>query len=328
MEVRNRMRVFISYAWEKENDDDNRIKSFVQWLAVYLKKWNIDVLLDIFENQPGSKLDKYMRDGINNSNFVICICTETYIKKMNDSETGVYNEIMLLKEKAESPFIIPIIEKGKFINLPSFFKGKFVSELVFSPAFSKENKEKMFELINTLRDEKLSIRDISVEDRIENYYMEVDTLKLRAKIEQLMSFDIQIENIITFKYLQNDGDFTIGLSPMKFVTHWSTAGSESIYSYNKVQKMFHINNFKEFSIVKKPSDIPRDSSTCVDWATTLKIGDGIVWINHDNHIAIGKILNINLDNDNEYQSEVTLEYRILNPVELSDDFIQDVDVDK
>lgn len=328
MEVRNIMRVFISYAWEKENDDDNRIKSFVQWLAVYLKKWNIDVLLDIFENQPGSKLDKYMRDGINNSNFVICICTETYIKKMNDSETGVHNEIMLLKEKAESPFIIPIIEKGKFINLPSFFKGKFVSELVFSPAFSKENKEKMFELINTLRDEKLSIKGITVEDRIENYYMDVDTLKLRAKIEQLMSFDIQTENIITFKYLLNGGDFTVGLSPMKFVTHWSTAGSESIYSYNKVQKMFHINNFKEFSIVKKPSDIPRDSSTCVNWATTLKIGDGIVWINHDNHIAIGKILNINLDYENDYQSEVTLAYRILNPVELSDDFIQDVDVDK
>ena len=123
MEVKNRMRVFISYAWEKENDDDNRIKSFVQWLAVYLKKWNIDVLLDIFENQPGSKLDKYMRDGINNSNFVICICTETYIKKMNDSETGVYNEIMLLKEKAESPFIIPIIEKESLLTYQAFLKG-------------------------------------------------------------------------------------------------------------------------------------------------------------------------------------------------------------
>ena len=53
-----------------------------------------------------------------------------------------------------------------------------------------------------------------------------------------------------------------------------------------------------------------------------------MWINHDNHIAIGKILNINLDYENDYQSEVTLAYRILNPVELSDDFIQDVDVDK
>lgn len=65
-------KVFISYAWEEQKEDDDKIKLFTQWLAVYLKKWGFDVLLDLFENHPGSKLDKFMSEGINSSKFVIC----------------------------------------------------------------------------------------------------------------------------------------------------------------------------------------------------------------------------------------------------------------
>lgn len=321
-------KVFISYAWEKQSIDDNKIKSFAQWLAVYLKKWNIDVLLDLYENHPGSKLDEFMSKGINSSNFVICICTETYIDKMKDSKTGVYNEITLLKQMSDSPFVIPIIEKGKFNNLPDFFEGKFVSELVFSSPYSQENKKSMFELISTLRDESLSISSVNIEARIDDYYRNVETFKFQGKVEKLMSFETQIENKITFQYLLNGGDFTIGIPPMNFITHWSTAGFESIYSYNKVQEMFYIHDFKEFDIVKSPSDIPIDRSTSITWSTPLKLGDGIMWINHGNYVAIGKISNINFDSENEYQSDVTLEYKILNPIELSDDFIQGANINK
>lgn len=64
--------VFISYAWEAENDSDKKIKAFTEWLAVYLKKFDFDVLLDTFENHPGTKLDEYMTNGINSSRFVLC----------------------------------------------------------------------------------------------------------------------------------------------------------------------------------------------------------------------------------------------------------------
>lgn len=33
---------------------------FTQWLAVYLKKWDFEVLLDVYENHPGTKLDSFM----------------------------------------------------------------------------------------------------------------------------------------------------------------------------------------------------------------------------------------------------------------------------
>lgn len=117
---------FISYAWEEHADSDKKVKEFAQWLAIYLKKWGFNVFLDVFNNFPGSKLDKYMKTGIDESHFVICICTETYLKKISNPSTGVYIEINLLKEKADSPFIIPIIEKGGFKNLPSFFLGNLL----------------------------------------------------------------------------------------------------------------------------------------------------------------------------------------------------------
>lgn len=325
-EFRLKTKVFISYAWEKRDLDDDKIKSFVQWLAIYLKKWNIDVQLDLYENHPGSNLDQFMSKGINSSNFVICVCTETYIDKMKDSKTGVYNEITLLKKLANSTFIIPIVERGKVNILPDFFKGKFVSEFLISRPYSQENKKNMFELISTLRDENLSIDDINVEARIDDYYKNVETFKLQGKVEKIMNFEAQAENRVTFQYLLNGGDFTIGIPPMSFITHWSTAGPNSIYSCNKVQEMFYLHDFKEFDKIKTPSDIPIDRTISIDWTTSLKLGDGVMWINHGNYVAIGKITNINLDSENEYQSDVTLEYKILNPIELSDDFIRDVNI--
>ncbi|MDT2477443.1 toll/interleukin-1 receptor domain-containing protein [Enterococcus avium] len=321
-------RIFISYAWEKEKTADRKIKSFTQWLAIYLKKWGFEVLLDVYENHPGTKLNEFMVNGINSSRFVICICTETYINKIKDPKTGVFNEVTLLKEKSNSPFIIPIIEKGKFENLPDFFEGKFVSELLLDTPYSQENQNPIFELITTLRDELLSIKNVDTESRIDSYYNDVEKFKFFSDAVNLMSFEGQAEQTVTFQYLINGGDFKIGIPPMEFVTHWSTAGSESIHSYNKVQKMLRIHNFKEFESINMPSDIKEEWLIPIKWSTTLKVGDGVVWINNKNYVAVGKILDINLNSNDEYRSTVTLGYKVLNPIEVSDDFIEHTELEE
>ena len=319
-------KVFISYAWEDGEEKDQKVKSFTQWLAVYLKKWGFEVLLDVYENHPGTKLDALMSEGISTSRFVLCICTETYLKKMQKIGTGVYNEFMLLKENSDSKFIIPIIEKGKYIHLPSFFKGKFVSALNFVDPYSQENRNKIFELISTLRDETLSIDSVEPQTRIENYYNDVETFKLLADTINLMNFECQPEGIVTFQYLLNDGDFQIGLAPMDFTTHWSTRGENSIYSYNKVQKTFRIYNFTAFDLIRSTSDIPVDALVPFKWSTTLEVGDGIVWVNKNNFTAIGKVQNVYVSSEDELESKVTLQYRILNPIDITDDFITNKEV--
>ena len=319
-------KVFISYAWEDAEEKDLKVKRFTQWLAVYLKKWNFEVLLDVYENHPGTKLDAFMSEGVSTSRFVLCICTETYLKKMKKIGTGVYNEFTLLKKNSDSKFIIPIIEKGKFINLPSFFEGKFVSSLNFIEPYSQENRDKIFELISTLRDETLSVDSVEPKTRIENYYNDIEKFKLLADTINLMNFECQSEGVVTFQYLLNGGDFEIGLAPMDFTTHWSTSGGNSIHSYNKVQKTFRIHNFTAFDVISKPADIPANVLVPFPWSTTLEIGDGIVWVNKNNFIAIGKILNVSVNSEDQLESKVTLQYRILNPIDVTDDFIMDKEV--
>lgn len=315
-------KIFISYAWENNKKDDEIIKSFVQWLAIYLRKWDFIVYLDQFENRPGTDLDNFMKQGINSSRIVLCICTETYLNKMEIPGTGVYNEVVLLKEKSTSPFIIPIIQNEEFQNLPDFFKGKFVSQLDMKTPYSKSNQSPIFELITTLRDENLSIENINAESRIENYYNDVEKIKFFSDTINLMSFEGQIEKKITFRYLMNGKEFKLGIPPMQFITRWSTAGLNSIHSYNCVQNMFRIHNFINFENVTKPSDIKQEDLVPINWAVNLKIGDGIIWINNDNFMAIGKILDVYIDPEDEFNNTVSLHYRILNPVDLTDEFIE------
>lgn len=319
-------KVFISYAWEEDNENDRKVKSFTQWLAVYLKKWKFDVLLDVYENHPGTRLDKFMSEGINSSYFVLCICTKTYVEKIQNTNTGVYNEISLLKEMSDSPFIIPVIEKGMFANLPSFFEGKFVSELNFETPNSQDNKNRIVQLLCTLRDETVSANDIKSETSIDRYFNNVEKIKFQTTVSKLMNFQCQSEGKITFQYLLNEGNFKLGIPPMEFLTHWSTCGSDSIYSYKKVQNMYRIHNFKTFDEVTKPGDIDLSNLIDVEWGTSLKIGDGILWINNNNFTATRRMLNVENCEEDEYQNKVTLQFKILNPIELSDDFIQDLDI--
>lgn len=312
--------IFISYAWEKDEKNDEKIKSFTQWLAVYLRKWNFKVSLDVFENHPGTNLDEFMEKGINNSRFVLCICTETYINKMDHPETGVSNEINLLNKRAKSPFVIPIIDKDKKISLPNIFKGKYYCDLLFGEPYSQKNQQSIFELISTLRDESLSLKTVNPENRIDNYYNDVKQFKIFSDAVTMMNFESQIEDTITFQYLLNDGAFKIGLGTMEFITNWSNGGEDGVYSYKKTQRMLRIHNFTKFKAVKKPVDIKKEWLLPVNWAVYLKVGDGILWINDKNFLAVGKILAINLNKEDEYKSTLTLAYKVLNPVEISDDF--------
>lgn len=317
--------IFISYAWEQDEPLDKKVKNFSQWLAIYLQSWGFRVHLDVLENRPGTKLDEFMKNGIDSSHFVICICTQTYLKKISDSATGVYNEIELIKKQAKSPFIIAIIDIESFTDLPDFFKGKYISQLKFDTPFSQENKKELFELISTIRDE--LFLNIKVEtkpdaqDRIESYYNSVEKIKFFNDSANLMKFKPQSEGEITFQYLLNGGDFKLGISPMEFITHWTSAGSDTIYSYKKVNKMMRIHNFENFDRINKPADIDFDKVVDINWAASLREGDGIVWINEKNYLAIGKIIQIYLDSEDEYKSMVTLAYKILNPIDLTDDFI-------
>jgi hypothetical protein len=311
-------KLFISYAWESDQGKDKKIKHFVHWLGTYLQKWNFDVQLDKFENHPGTNLQKFMQQGIDTSKIVLCVCTETYLEKINQEGTGVNTEIVRLKAKGKGNFIIPLVDMEKFPQLPPLFADQFVSELNFANPASPLNQEGLFELISTLSDQLLDHSKVAVKARIDGYYNDVEKFKIYADVVRTMSFDEELSGKVTFEYLRNNGTFEIGFAQEAFVTGWSTAGSETIYSYRKDAELFEIQDFDEFESIESPADINHANLSPITWSVAVKKGDGLVWINKFSRMAIGRILDIHIDPDNELKSTVTLQYKALHLINVHD----------
>lgn len=310
----NNLNVFISYSWESDD-----IKKFVRWFATFLEKYDINSKLDVFEVFPGSDLQEYMKAGLNNSNYVICICTESYKEKMTNSNTGVGTEIRLLESMDNKPFIIPLIQKGEFGALPDFFKSKFISEVdMFNPQ-SSENKGPLFELISLfLKRESIGVEK-PIETPLSRYAADASLLKIQATISNHQQFNYETDGVVKFHHAYNGHSFDIGRGGMSFETRWSTCGEGSIYSYNKeisFERIPKINSIAEINNISQLLHIERFS---IRWGGQFHIGDGLLWINENDIAAIGLIKDIH-KSDDPLKSYVEFEYKILNPIENESPF--------
>jgi hypothetical protein len=103
---------FLSYAWE----GDPHAK-WVRDLATRLQeKSGVRVVLDQWHLVPGSNDARFMEQGIENSDFVIVVCTPAYAQKANSREGGVGYESMVITgaffPKIESRKFIPVLRSG------------------------------------------------------------------------------------------------------------------------------------------------------------------------------------------------------------------------
>jgi hypothetical protein len=103
-------KVFISYS-----HDSAEHKKWVGELASILVKKGIDVILDQWDLGFGDDVPKFMEKGVSDSDRVLMVCTETYVKKADEGKGGVGYEAMivtgeLVKNLGTSKFI-PIENK-------------------------------------------------------------------------------------------------------------------------------------------------------------------------------------------------------------------------
>ncbi|AHI05766.1 sefir domain protein [Bdellovibrio bacteriovorus W] len=111
---------FISYSW----DSDPHVE-WVNSLAHILRGNSIKSLTDQICVGPGASLNNFMRFGVDNSSWKICVISDGYVSKMNDLKTGVGKEIEMLERHMESEYIIPILKNNSGKGVPDFFEGKF-----------------------------------------------------------------------------------------------------------------------------------------------------------------------------------------------------------
>ena len=84
-------KVFISYAWEKDNDVfTNRVRDF----ALHLHEQgnqdgSLQVSFDLWNLVPGDALTPFMEKTIDETDYVLILCTPKYCRKSDGREGGV-----------------------------------------------------------------------------------------------------------------------------------------------------------------------------------------------------------------------------------------------
>ena len=113
--------VFISYSQTQDQTGEHR--SWVMDLGMKLALLGINVESD--NNVDGHESFGQFMQKVCNEKFVICVCSDSYVKKANDpnNRTGVIWEIEKMSSRGrykQSPasFIIPIIKDGSLESFP------------------------------------------------------------------------------------------------------------------------------------------------------------------------------------------------------------------
>lgn len=143
-----RPRVFISYAWEDEENNN-----WIQEFAHTLMNKGINVYIDRKDLNYGDSISKFIDNNIEKADYILVICTKKYKEKSELRIGGVgyevnifANHVMNGKNKKK---IIPILREGsQETSIPLFLSGKYYID------FSSQEKysENLNKLVDFLRD--------------------------------------------------------------------------------------------------------------------------------------------------------------------------------
>ncbi len=122
-------RVFISYSW-----DSPEHQAWVAQLAITLRNHGVDVILDQWHVRPGQDLGLFMAQSVRDSDRVLLICTENYVRKARERAGGVGYEQMLLtpqimREVSTTKFVPVVRQASQPRVLPDEMAGRLYVDL-------------------------------------------------------------------------------------------------------------------------------------------------------------------------------------------------------
>ena len=134
-------KVFISYS-----HDSSEHRRWVSELGAKLRHNGVDAILDQWDLGPGDDVTQFMERGIIDSDRVLVICTEQYVKKANVGEGGVGYERMivnaqLIQDLGTDKFIPVIRQASGEEKTPTFLGTRvyidFRNDSQFESEFNK-----------------------------------------------------------------------------------------------------------------------------------------------------------------------------------------------
>ena len=161
-------KVFISYS-----HDTPEHKRWVSELGAKLHRKGVNVILDQWDLGLGDDVTQFMERGVRNSDRVLIICTDSYVRKANAGEGGVGYEPTIvtrkLVEDAGTNKFIPIIRQALGEDkTPSFLGTQVYIDLPDEDQFDEKFNELLRECLPVLVVQKLLIPHIE-SLRVRNY---------------------------------------------------------------------------------------------------------------------------------------------------------------
>lgn len=265
---------FISYS----QDNDEHCK-WVLKLATDLRMHGVNVVLDQWDLTLGKDLRFFMEQGLGESSFVLCICSEKYVEKVNCGKGGAGYEGMIMTQSllknCNQDYVIPIVRNNDTDNkVPICFGSKLYIDFDSDDDYYS-NYQKLIEHIYQ--------QDISRKPPLgKNPFEYISTaIEKKVLIDKTKYCSSSMDGSVEFLYENNNHYFLLGTGEYSFNTRWSRCGKNAIYAYGKIG----VN--QEYSAYPSLSDI-----IMFDFCSnvrTVRTGEIIVMENEYHHFAAIKI---------------------------------------
>ena len=143
-------KVFASYS-----HDSDEHKQWVLKLCTKLVENGVDVILDQWDLGAGDDITLFMERGVRDSDRVLVICTDTYVRKANAGEGGVgYERLIVTAQLAQdlgTKKFIPIIRRSSTDKkTPTFLATRKYIDFIDNSEFDEKFNELLHEIHDVL----------------------------------------------------------------------------------------------------------------------------------------------------------------------------------
>lgn len=141
-------KVFISYS-----HDSDEHKEWVLQLSTKLRQNGVDVILDRWDLGAGDDMTLFMEKGVRDSDRVLVICTDAYVRKANAGEGGVGYERMIitaqLVQDVGTAKFIPVIRRSSDTKkTPTFLETRIYIDFTDEDEFDEKFDDLLREVSN------------------------------------------------------------------------------------------------------------------------------------------------------------------------------------
>lgn len=294
-------KAFISYSHSSPSHSD-----WVLQLVTRLRANGVDVVLDKWNLLLGKNVAAFIENGLSESNWVLCICSQDYVQKANDGLGGVgYEKTIIsadLLSDSNTHWVIPVIRDNSDPQIvPTFLHGRLYVDFRDDRLY-ENNYEELLRLL--LREPVLPIPPLG-----ENPF---ETVREYAKQKFFPGPERYVspapKGRVTFDYSNNNGSYCIGAGYLMFETRWSKASDRRIYLLNDPASISTVAVAKDVNEIASIADARKyDGSSRI---RTPNVGQVAVLQNTNGFFAALKLLEIKDDTRGSEFDEVTFDYVI------------------